>query len=93
MQLPYDLILLGDDGMKGFVEIVNEERPDLVNGGQQADVHCPRIRPGDWGKAVAGWLPRALLRPDLNVRPGGRIHQFLWRRSRAVSNAKNGTER
>jgi hypothetical protein len=30
MELPYDLILLGDDGMKGLVEIVNEERPDLV---------------------------------------------------------------
>jgi hypothetical protein len=30
MQMPYDIILLGDDGMKGFVEIVKEECPDLV---------------------------------------------------------------
>jgi hypothetical protein len=30
MKIPYDIILLGDDGMKGFVEIVNEECPALM---------------------------------------------------------------
>jgi hypothetical protein len=30
MQVPYDIILLGDNGMKGFVEIVQEECPALM---------------------------------------------------------------
>jgi len=30
MKVPYDIILLGDDGMKGFIEIVNEECPALM---------------------------------------------------------------
>jgi hypothetical protein len=25
---------------------------------QQAGAEVPRIRPGDWGKVEAGWLPR-----------------------------------
>ena len=48
-----------------------------------------RIIPGDWGKVESGWLAWPLSSPDRKVRgSGGRIHQFLWRRSRAVSNAK-----
>jgi len=39
MQMPYDLILLGDDGMKGFIEIVNEESPDLV---KKTVMICPQ---------------------------------------------------
>jgi hypothetical protein len=30
MKMPYDIILLGEDGMKGFVEIINEECPALM---------------------------------------------------------------
>ena len=47
-----------------------------------------RIIPGDWGKAESGWLARPLLSRIARSGSGGRIHQFLWRRSRAVSNAK-----
>jgi hypothetical protein len=31
---------------------------ELAGGGQQAGAEVPRIRPGDWGKVEAGWLPR-----------------------------------
>ena len=47
-----------------------------------------RIIPGDWGKAESGWLTWPLLRRIEWSGSGGRIHQFLWQRSRAVSNAK-----
>ena len=48
-----------------------------------------RIIPGNWGKVEPGWLARPLLNANCKVRDGGGIiHQFLWRRSRAVSNAK-----
>ena len=42
-----------------------------------------RIIPGDWGKAGSGWLTGLLLNRAARF-GGGRIHQFLWRRSRAV---------
>jgi hypothetical protein len=47
-----------------------------------------RIIPSDWGKVGSGWLAQPLFkfRPQ-GLGGGGRIHQFLWRRSRAVSNA------
>ena len=48
----------------------------------------PKIRPGDRGKAGSGWLIRPLQTEPLWFRGTGIIHQFLWRRSRAVSNAK-----
>ena len=38
MQIPYDLILLGDDGEKGFVEIVHEECPALI---KKSVMICP----------------------------------------------------
>jgi len=44
-----------------------------------------RIIPGDWGKVEPGWLARPLLIRAARFGGGGRIHQFLWRRSRAVS--------
>jgi hypothetical protein len=47
----------------------------------------PRIIPGDWGKTGPGWLVQFLSDAPEGVRRG-RIHQFLWRRSRAVSLAK-----
>jgi hypothetical protein len=46
-----------------------------------------RIIPGDWGKDGPGWLARPLWKGAARRAEGGRIHQFLWRRSRAVSNA------
>jgi hypothetical protein len=52
-----------------------------------------RINPGDWAKVESGWLAQPL--QDRVVRFGsrGRIHQFLWPRSRAVSIREKGTER
>ena len=47
-----------------------------------------RIIPGDWGKAESGWLAHPLINRTARFGSGGRIHQFLCRRSRAVSNAK-----
>ena len=47
-----------------------------------------RIIPGNWGKVESGWLARPLLNRIVRFGGGGRIHQFLWPRSRAVSNAK-----
>ena len=55
-----------------------------------------RIIPGDWGKVGPGWLAQPLESRTARFGGGGRIHQFLWRRSRAVSNAKqelSGEER
>ena len=51
-------------------------------------LNVSRIIPGDWGKAESGWLAWPLLRRIARSGSGGRIHQFLWQRSRAVSNAK-----
>ena len=59
-----------------------------------ADERMPRavskIIPGDWGKAGPGWLARPLHDRAAELGRGGRIHQPLWRRSRAVSDAKQG---
>jgi len=51
-------------------------------------LNISRIIPGDWGKAESGWLAHPLINRAVRSGSGGRIHQFLWRRSRAVSNAK-----
>ena len=51
-------------------------------------LNVSRIIPGDWGKVESGWLAQFLLSRIARFGSGGRIHQFLWRRSRAVSNAK-----
>jgi hypothetical protein len=47
-----------------------------------------RIIPGDWGKDGSGWLVHPLINRTERCGGRGRIHQFLWRRSRAVSHAK-----
>jgi hypothetical protein len=51
------------------------------------------IIPGDWGKVGSGWLTRSLLSWNESFEGGGRIHQFLWQRSRAVSKREKGTWR
>jgi hypothetical protein len=51
-------------------------------------LNVSRIIPGDWGKAESGWLAWPLSSRTARFGSGGRIHQFLWQRSRAVSNAK-----
>ena len=51
-------------------------------------LNVSRIIPGDWGKAESGWLAWPLSNRIARFGSGGRIHQFLWQRSRAVSNAK-----
>jgi len=53
----------------------------------------PGIIPGDWGKVGPGWLARPLSNKAERRSEGGNIHQFLWRRSRAVSTREKGTER
>jgi hypothetical protein len=57
-----------------------------------ADASKPRdvseIIPGNWGKAGSGWLARPFGNPAAKPGGRGRIHQFLWQRSRAVSHAK-----
>jgi hypothetical protein len=52
-----------------------------------------RIIPGDWGKAGPGWLALPLLSAERKFGAGGRIHQFLWRCSRIVSEREKGTVR
>jgi len=52
-----------------------------------------RIIPGDWGKVESGWLAQLLSSRIARFGSGGRIHQFLWRCSRAVSIREKGTER
>ena len=47
-----------------------------------------RMIPGNWGKVEPGWLARPLLNRIARSGGGGRIHQFLWSRSHAVSHAK-----
>jgi hypothetical protein len=47
--------------------------------------------PGDRGKAGSGWLTLPLSNAGVKAPVHtGTIHQFLWRRSRAVSDAKQG---
>lgn len=47
-----------------------------------------RMIPGNWGKVEPGWLARPLSNRIARFGSGGRIHQFLWSRSHAVSYAK-----
>jgi hypothetical protein len=42
MKIPYDIILLGDNGIKGFIEIVNEECPALM---KKTVLICPEGSP------------------------------------------------
>jgi len=43
--------------------------------------------------AGPGWLAQPLLKRIARFADGGRIHQFLWRRSRAVGLREKGTVR
>ena len=52
-----------------------------------------RMIPGDWAKAESGWLAWPFYDRLARFGRGGRIHQFLWRRSRAVGKRELGTER
>jgi hypothetical protein len=52
-----------------------------------------KMIPGNWGKIGSGWWVRSLENPVARPGGGGSIHQLLWRRSRAVSNAKSGAVR
>ena len=72
-------------------QFIERTRVSVKNSESGSDVS--RINPGDWGKIGPGWLVQSL--ENRGVSPGGRgrIHQFLWRRSRAVSNANKGTRR
>jgi hypothetical protein len=47
--------------------------------------------PRDWGMVGSGWLARSLSSRIVRFGSGGRIHQFLWQRSRAVSNANRNS--
>ena len=47
-----------------------------------------KMIPGNWGKVESGWLARPLQKRIARFGGGGRIHQFLWSRSHAVSYAK-----
>jgi hypothetical protein len=56
-------------------------------------LNVSKIIPGDWGKVGPGWLAQPLSSRIARFGSGGGIHQFLWRRSRAVSKREKGTER
>jgi hypothetical protein len=61
--------------------------------GSKLKLNISRIIPGDWGKVGSGWLAQPLLSQIVRSGSGGRIHQSLWRRSRAVSKREKGTAR
>jgi hypothetical protein len=66
------------------------KRTDALN---RTRLRSPGILPGDWGKAESGWLTPLLWMFGEGRANGGRIHQFLWRCSRAVSKREKGTVR
>ena len=69
------------------------ERTEMAAAVNRLKLSVSRIIPGDWGKVGSGWLAQPLLGRIARFGSGGRIHQFLWRRSRAVSKREKGTER
>jgi len=67
------------------------ERTGMVGGINSMTLDVSGIIPGDWGKAESGWLAWPLWKSNRKSRcPGGRIHQFLWRRSRVVITRMRG---
>ncbi len=70
--------------MKELKRLVADER--MTPGVSMDD---PR-RLGKGRVRLVGLAPR---KANREVRSGGRIHQFLWRRSRVVSKREKGTER
>ena len=65
----------------------------LIRGVNRLKSEVSRIIPGDWGKVESGWLAWPLSSRIARFGSGGRIHQFLWQRSRAVSKREKGTWR
>jgi hypothetical protein len=65
--------------------VANDENSVVIERKSQV---VSRIIPGNWGKVESGWLARPLLSRIARFGSGGRIHQFLWPRSHAVSIAK-----
>jgi hypothetical protein len=83
-----------EDGSSKPNELAVESRISAeVFGGSEKFVGNSEIIPGDWGKAGLGWLVWLLGEFARNRgRFDGRIHQFLWRQSRAVQNRDSGIE-
>jgi hypothetical protein len=62
---------------------------EMCGGCQQITVGCLKDNPRRLGKDRARLVGAVPLKVESQgFKGGGRIHQFLWRRSRAVSNAK-----
>jgi hypothetical protein len=74
--------------LKEYASHNNSSLTHLAATVERSQPGISRIIPGDWGKVGSGWLARPLSSRVARLGSGGRIHQFLWRRSRAVSNAK-----
>ena len=65
------------------------ERAEMVGGDQQRAARDLKDNPRRLGKDRARLVGTVPLKPtSKGFGGGGSIHQFLWRRSRAVSNAK-----
>lgn len=67
------------------------KEPDAPANRASEASESPWMIPGDRGKAGPGWLALPLRSAGAEaLAETGTIHQFLWRRSRAVSDAKQG---
>jgi hypothetical protein len=64
-----------------------------AGGGQQTDAGSLKDNPRRLGKGRVRLVGAAPLKRIARFEVGGRIHQFLWRRSRVVSTREKGTER
>jgi hypothetical protein len=80
-------------GAKSFVDDLGHSRGVVLRAINRLRLNVSKIIPGDWGKVGPGWLARLLQDRIERLGGGGRIHQFLWRRSRVVSKREKGTAR
>ena len=71
------------------------ERTELGSGGREIAAERLKDNPRRLGKGRVRLVGRAPLREtdSQGLVSGGRIHQFLWRRSRVASEREKGTER
>jgi hypothetical protein len=77
-----------------FTEFGTNIRPKHYSGvGRKKDDGSFRDNPRRLGKGWVRLVGPSPPRSDRKAGGGGRIHQFLWRRSRAVSSREKGTER
>ena len=76
-----------------ILELIHAKNPGRAATVNRLRLCVSEIIPGDWGKVGSGWLARPLCSRSARFGGGGRIHQFLWRRSRAVSKREKGTAR